>query len=263
MTNFHNFRVAISNLFNGRIPTNLWVITSGTNLTAPGFISIQGMTNRIGDNNSGLTYNGTNVGAADSWEVVSGVFRPVDLTSQPLTGLGWFVGTNSPGVYTGSSVLTNAALISIKDVSNGDPNYNEIWIGAKNGGTEGIFHAYGTTSGFTSSVLDSAGGEATLSTANGNPQLSMKANGNFRVTIRPGIGDGFAPYILDTDAVHTSGNLLEVANVGTNKVAVAADGAAHDTTLLLWDVDSGALQRVSVGAADSGGTGFKLLRIPN
>lgn len=36
-----------------------------------------------------------------------------------------------------------------------------------------------------------------------------------------------------------------------------------DTRFLLWDVDSGTLQRVSVGVADSGGTGFKVLRIPN
>lgn len=38
---------------------------------------------------------------------------------------------------------------------------------------------------------------------------------------------------------------------------------AHVTRFLLWDVDKGALSRVSVGAADSGGAGFKLLRVPN
>lgn len=38
---------------------------------------------------------------------------------------------------------------------------------------------------------------------------------------------------------------------------------AGNTSLLLWDVDHGTLQRVTVGAADSGGTGFRLLRIPN
>lgn len=41
------------------------------------------------------------------------------------------------------------------------------------------------------------------------------------------------------------------------------DVTAGNTRFLLYDVDNGALQRVSVGAADSGGTGFKVLRIPN
>lgn len=38
---------------------------------------------------------------------------------------------------------------------------------------------------------------------------------------------------------------------------------AGQTALLLWDVDNNTLERVTVGAADSGGTGFKVLRIPN
>lgn len=36
-----------------------------------------------------------------------------------------------------------------------------------------------------------------------------------------------------------------------------------ETRMLLWDVDSGDLVRVSVGADDSGGVGYKVLRIPN
>lgn len=42
-----------------------------------------------------------------------------------------------------------------------------------------------------------------------------------------------------------------------------AGATAGQTGLLLWDVDNGTVERVSVGAADSGGTGFKVLRIPN
>lgn len=53
-------------------------------------------------------------------------------------------------------------------------------------------------------------------------------------------------------------------STNTNEVARFDDDAtAHNTRFMLWDVDSGALQRVSVGVADSGGVGFKLLRIPN
>lgn len=38
---------------------------------------------------------------------------------------------------------------------------------------------------------------------------------------------------------------------------------AGQTRFLIYDVDNGQLERVTVGAADSGGTGFKVLRIPN
>jgi hypothetical protein len=38
---------------------------------------------------------------------------------------------------------------------------------------------------------------------------------------------------------------------------------ATQTGMMLWDVDNGTLERVTVGAADSGGAGFKVLRIPN
>jgi hypothetical protein len=49
----------------------------------------------------------------------------------------------------------------------------------------------------------------------------------------------------------------------TEKLRVDATTTAGQTALLLWDVDNGTLERVTVGAADSGGTGFKVLRIPN
>ena len=42
-----------------------------------------------------------------------------------------------------------------------------------------------------------------------------------------------------------------------------ADLAASETSLWLYDLDNGAIQQVTVGAADSGGSGFKVLRIPN
>ena len=38
---------------------------------------------------------------------------------------------------------------------------------------------------------------------------------------------------------------------------------AGDTRFLIYDVDNGKLERVTIGVADSGGLGFKVLRIPN
>lgn len=41
------------------------------------------------------------------------------------------------------------------------------------------------------------------------------------------------------------------------------NSTAGNTRLMIYDVDNATLERVSVGAADSGGSGFKVLRIPN
>lgn len=48
-------------------------------------------------------------------------------------------------------------------------------------------------------------------------------------------------------------------------ISATFDGSvvAGTTRFLLWDVDTATLQRVTVGAADSGGVGYKVLRIPN
>jgi hypothetical protein len=38
---------------------------------------------------------------------------------------------------------------------------------------------------------------------------------------------------------------------------------AGNTRLMIYDVDNAQLERVTVGATDSGGAGYKVLRIPN
>lgn len=50
---------------------------------------------------------------------------------------------------------------------------------------------------------------------------------------------------------------------GVEAARLDKSAVAGDTRLLIYDVDNAALERVSVGAADSGGAGFKVLRIPN
>ena len=54
---------------------------------------------------------------------------------------------------------------------------------------------------------------------------------------------------------------------GAGALAAAAKfdktAVAGETGLWLWDADNGQLERVKVGAADSGGAGFKVLRIAN
>jgi hypothetical protein len=54
-----------------------------------------------------------------------------------------------------------------------------------------------------------------------------------------------------------------IASFEVPSVAFDSTIIPGETRMLLWDVDSGDLVRVSVGAADSGGVGYKVLRIPN
>lgn len=64
----------------------------------------------------------------------------------------------------------------------------------------------------------------------------------------------------------TKHQLTATANGTTTNVAVLEvdkPTTAGQTALLLWDVDNATLERVTVGAADSGGAGFKVLRIAN
>lgn len=63
--------------------------------------------------------------------------------------------------------------------------------------------------------------------------------------------------------VRKDGLAIAQAAKFADKAEFDANTTAGNTRMLLWDVDSGALQRVSVGANDSGGAGFKVLRIPN
>lgn len=57
--------------------------------------------------------------------------------------------------------------------------------------------------------------------------------------------------------------LISNSSGEVNAATFDDDATAGNTRLLLYDVDNGQLERVSVGAADSGGTGYKVLRIAN
>lgn len=74
---------------------------------------------------------------------------------------------------------------------------------------------------------------------------------------------------LNIDQTLNAGGI--VATVGTGVGTTIADvmklnifgTAANDTAMMLYDITAGTLQRVTIGIANSGGAGFRLLRIPN
>lgn len=68
---------------------------------------------------------------------------------------------------------------------------------------------------------------------------------------------------VDSGLYRSAANSLRGAAGGVDSYAWDNDNTAGNTRFLIYDVDNGTLERVSVGAADSGGVGFKVLRIPN
>lgn len=60
-----------------------------------------------------------------------------------------------------------------------------------------------------------------------------------------------------------SGGVIEMMTGSTEVARFDTNSTAGNTRMLVYDVDNATLERVSVGAADSGGSGFKVLRIPN
>jgi hypothetical protein len=72
------------------------------------------------------------------------------------------------------------------------------------------------------------------------------------------------PVLMEASTITLDG-ASSVLLQGNNVNAGQFDGnnTAGNTRFLLYDVDNGTLERVSVGIADSGGVGYKVLRIPN
>lgn len=72
--------------------------------------------------------------------------------------------------------------------------------------------------------------------------------------------------VTDVTAASEDGDLVVktmVAGTLSEIARFSRTATATHTGLMIWDVDNAAVERVTVGAADSGGVGFKVLRIPN
>ncbi|MCP4902918.1 MAG: hypothetical protein GY906_38640 [bacterium] len=83
------------------------------------------------------------------------------------------------------------------------------------------------------------------------------------ITIATGEGTGNAiggAFIVSVPLPGASSSTQQTPTVG---LEVRPTITATETFLMIRDVDNGTLERVSVGAAGSGGGAFKLLRIPN
>ena len=129
--------------------------------------------------------------------------------------------------------------------------------------------ADGAGFGGTGRVL---GGTAGLTGGGGQARLEAGAGGATSgngggALIRGGsatVGNGGN---IDLEPGNTPSGTRGVVNLHDGNGATVAqfdeDNTALNTRFLIYDVDRGTLERVSVGVADSGGVGFKLLRVQN
>lgn len=74
-------------------------------------------------------------------------------------------------------------------------------------------------------------------------------------------------YTFDSDrntgVWRVTADTVGISGGGVQGIQVDNSSTATHTRLLVFDVDNNTVERVTVGVADSGGAGFKLLRIPN
>lgn len=84
-----------------------------------------------------------------------------------------------------------------------------------------------------------------------------------KLTIFGGRSTGNATPTVVALASTTAGSTGTTPQTLRDGLRIDGNTTAGETPLLLLDIDKGTFQRVSIGASDSGGTGFKVLRVPN
>lgn len=161
----------------------------------------------------------------------------------------------SGGIGIGGSV-SNAAHTNSITIGNGANSFAAqlLNIGSNASltpiNTVCIGHGANTQANPTAVLIRLTNGSGSNNTAGALTLQAGLSTGNI---VGPGVN-------LDAGIPGASGSTLQTARTW---VSATPTTTALDTGLMVWDVDNATLERVSVGAADSGGVGFKLLRIPN
>ena len=98
--------------------------------------------------------------------------------------------------------------------------------------------------------------------------LGLRGASTNAFALRETTSSSTAPTLIPNIASETTGLggvTNEVSTIIAGAEATRVDGSttAGQTRFMLYDVDNATIERVTVGAADSGGVGFKYLRIPN
>lgn len=165
------------------------------------------------------------------WTNIAGVLQPLDLNLQPMISNGLFVGTNSETAW-GAPLTGGQTLVSYRVVSEGDPNLNMFALGAAHDLNLNDYGAFTILLQTNRSDLVSAAKTNNLAIgwylqSHFDPYLlSLQGRylGNTILAFEPTASDGTTPFSFDTTLTHTTGNLVEFDNNGTNRLAVRFDG---------------------------------------
>ena len=118
-----------------------------------------------------------------------------------------------------------------------------------------------TDTGFwwsSENTIGIANGGVTTAIINSNRQVAMQSGSASLPPISAFNDVNSGIYWGEDDTVRTACGGLE-----SLRVEDPADLTTTETSLWLYDDDNGTIEQVTVGAADSGGSGYKVLRIPN
>lgn len=194
---------------------------------------------------------------AEAWRTTA-IGRGAHATATSSTALGW-------GAY-----VTQVHSVALGRGSENTIHANSVELGGE--GQRDIFFGVGSkhkyTERITSTVMDKApstnpvtlhGPDAYDET--GSPTNDI-AGGDLQIAGGRGTGTAIGGKVTIQGAPaggvsnNTKNSLIDIAQFDLS-------GTAGHTRFLIYDVDNGQLERVTVGAADSGGSGYKLLRIAN
>ena len=244
------------------------VIGASSSLQGASGLAING-TCTVGGAAAGVTIQGTSAGGAGSMVNIGGVLSTT--TGVVCVGMSATVAaaaTNSVSVGNSNTVSATGAVCIGAGASVAAGFTNSIAIG---NGAQGIAaqtfsvgsnvggapitqmvigHGLNTLANPTAVTIRLTNGSGSNNTAGALTLQAGLSTGNI---VGPGVN-------LDAGIPGASGVTLQTARTW---VSARPTTTAADTGLMVWDVDNATLERVTVGAADSGGAGFKLLRIPN
>lgn len=185
-----------------------------------------------GVENMAIGYQAGNANITGSYNIYLGAQAGFSHTSSFCIFIGNGAGNNAP-------VASQNLFIAGGDGHNGQDSVNNVFFG------KGYAHATPTAyaiNGTGGSGTDIAGADVNIA---GGKGTGAGATGKVNVQTAPVSGSS------------------STLNTLVNAAQFDATTTAGQTRFLLYDVDNATLERVTVGAADSGGAGFKVLRIPN
>lgn len=208
--------------------------------------------------NGGVTSNCRILGNVDV-ELSSAVFTGCQFSNITVT----FAATTSGCSLDDSNTFASGATV----VNNGNAN-NLIVQQTSTGGTCNL--RYGGTASNAEVQIDPVNGTFEYSR-----DVYLKNTRALRLRGTSG-SDGQVSVTAANNLAVTNNNSAastQIAQVGNGSIQMFVNGqevtrldgtvGVGSTRLMIYDVDNATLERVSVGTADSGGTGYKVLRIPN